>query len=83
VDARLTVTDEAAAERALAEALERAGGTVVARRADGAAVVLEVSVPGVRYEAFVEALARLGRLEIARAPEAPAALPQVRIRILR
>jgi len=57
---RLSVRDRDDAERALTEALARAGGAVVSRREEGGALVVEATVPKAAYPEFSEGLARIG-----------------------
>ena len=57
---RLSVKDRAAAERTLAEALGRAGGSVITRREEGATTVVDLAVPAAAYPAFSEELTRIG-----------------------
>lgn len=69
---RLAVKDRDAAERALGEALARAGGVVVSRREETGAIVVEVAVPAAAYSEFNQELTRIGAWR----PEGqPAALP--------
>jgi hypothetical protein len=57
---RLAVRDRDAAERALGEALQGAGGVVISRREEAGATVVEVAVPKAAYPEFSQALARIG-----------------------
>jgi putative zinc finger protein len=72
VTGQLAVKDRAAAERALGEALTRAGGLLVARHEDAGTTVVEVSVPRTAYPEFTRALADLG---VWRPESEPAELP--------
>ena len=69
---RLSVKDRGDAERALAEALARAGGVVLSRREEGGATVVDVAVPAAAYPEFSEGLARIG---VWRPDGQPAELP--------
>lgn len=72
VTGQLAVKDRAAAERALGEALSRAGGVLVARREGTGTTVVEVSVPRTAYPEFTRVLAGLG---VWRPESEPAELP--------
>jgi len=72
VSGRLVAADRDAAERALVELVERAGGARLSRRADAEGVVLEVVLPRAAWPALARELRRLGRWEPTREP---AALP--------
>lgn len=72
VTGQLAVKDRAAAERALGEALTRAGGVLVARHEDAGTTVVEVSVPRTAYPEFTRALSDLG---VWRPQSEPAELP--------
>jgi hypothetical protein len=77
ISARLVVADRGAAETTLATALQRLGGTVVSRRSEGDATLVELTVPGAAYPELVRELERLGRFTPERVP---AELPE-RVRV--
>jgi hypothetical protein len=56
----LTVADRAAALTALAETVTRFGGRETARRAEGRADIVEVTIPRDVYDAFIREVSRLG-----------------------
>jgi putative zinc finger protein len=60
VAGRLAVTDRGAAESALVELITRAGGTLVSRRAESDATVMDLIVPRARYPEFAQGLGRIG-----------------------
>ena len=60
VAGRLAVRDRAAAETALTDLVARLGGTVVARRAEADATVVEVRVPRAGYAELLQGVARIG-----------------------
>jgi len=74
---RLTVKDRAAAEQALAEALAQTGGSVVSRREESGATIVDVAVPRSAYQEFGEKLARIGGWQAEGQPSD--VLPTVRI----
>jgi len=82
VAARLAVPDRAAALRALAELLARAGGREVARRADADADAVDLLVPRERYTDFLQSLAQVGRLSLDREPGAMPGQVRVVLRIV-
>jgi anti-sigma factor RsiW len=77
VVARVAVKDRDAAERELAALIARVGGSVVQRRGEEGATVVEALIPQPRYAEFSESLARLGSWQIeTERPDLPA---QVRV----
>jgi hypothetical protein len=74
---RLAVDDRSAAEAALRDLLARVGATEVARRRDGAALVIEVMLPGAAYGELAAGLARIGRWQPDRVP--PELTGQIRV----
>jgi Putative zinc-finger len=56
----LAVKDRESAERTLGEILARSGGTLVSRREEGGATVLDVVVPQAAAQSFADELARVG-----------------------
>lgn len=68
VSGRLAVEDRVESERALRDLVSRHRGTLLSRRAEPDAVVVEVLLPGDAYPGFVRAIAALGRLTLEREP---------------
>jgi putative zinc finger protein len=64
VHARLGVAQPDAAERAVRDLVARASGRVVSRVGDDNAVVLELALPGERWEEFQRGLQALGALRL-------------------
>jgi putative zinc finger protein len=64
VHARLGVAQPDAAERAVRDLVARASGRVVSRVGDENAVVLELALPGERWEEFQRGLQALGTLRL-------------------
>jgi hypothetical protein len=83
VRARLAAPDPATALGAVAEAVSRAGGTEVARRAEADGTVVDAIIPGGGYAAFLRDLQRLGGLTTEQQPDEPSASVRVTIRITR
>jgi hypothetical protein len=77
VIARVVVKDREVAGRELGHLVTRVGGSLIERRRDGEAVIVEALIPRARYPDVVRGLASLGpsRIEFAR-PDLPA---QIRI----
>ena len=79
---RLDVKDRPAAERGLAELLNRTGGREQGRRQELGATVVEVLVPEARYPEFLDGLSRLGSWSVEGQPTAqPTEPPQLRFSI--
>jgi hypothetical protein len=83
VRARLVADDPSAALVALAEAVSRAGGTEVARRAEADGSVVDATIPRESYAAFLRELHRLGAVTIEQPPTEPSPTVSVTIRITR
>jgi hypothetical protein len=81
VSGRLAVTDRAAVEPALRELLARLQVTEHARRHEGGALVLDLTVPGPAYAELVEGLARFGRWEADRLPSGSPRSLRLRLRL--
>jgi hypothetical protein len=77
VVARVAVKDRAAAEQELSVLIARVGGSVVQRRGEEGAVVVEAVIPRPRYAEFSASLSHLGSWQVeAERPDLPA---QVRV----
>lgn len=83
VAGRLTVSDVAAAERALGELVSRSGGWQTGRRWTPDGREVDVSIPRAAVDEFMRELARLGSWQAARATESPGDPVRMGIQLVR